>query len=296
MPIRPSTTSPVRRLLATTALAVLATAGAASAATAPAGYGRFPDPAPARPATIWAVGDGAGGTAAERAVSAMIAARRPSAFLYLGDVYEYGTAAEFRRNYHTVYRRLRAVTLPTPGNHDWPNHRVGYDPYWARVTGRTPAPYYAVSVGGWRIISLNSEMDHGPRSRQVAWLRRQMRAPGTCRLAFWHRPRFSAGLHGDQPDIAPFWKTLRGHARIVLGGHDHDMQQLRPRAGIVQLVAGAAGRGHYPVDESDSRLAWSDDSTDGALRITLTPGRARFAFVAVGGRVLRSGAVRCRPR
>ena len=295
MPSRSPTTRAALRLLITAALASLACAGTAAAATGPAGFGRFPDPAPASPATIWAVGDGASGTAPEKAVSAMIAAARPAAFLYLGDVYEYGTAAEFRRNYDTVYGGLRPITLPTPGNHDWSNHRVGYDPYWAKVTGRTPAPYYAVSVGGWRIISLNSETDHGPGSAQVAWLRRQLKAPGTCRLAFWHRPRLSAGLHGDQPDVAPFWKALRGHATLVLGGHDHDMQQFRIRAGLTQLIAGAAGRGHYPVDDADPRLAWSDDSTDGALRITLEPGRARFAFVAVGGAVLRSGAVSCRP-
>jgi len=296
MPIRSRRARAVRRLLCAAGLSLLASASAASAATAPAGDGRFPDPAPASPATIWAVGDGASGTAPERAVSAMVAAARPAAFLYLGDVYEYGTAAEFRRNYDTVYGGLRAITLPTPGNHDWSNHGVGYDPYWARVTGRTPAPYYAVTVAGWRIISLNSETNHGATSPQVAWLRRQLRAPGTCRLAFWHRPRFSAGLHGDQPDIAPFWHALRGHATLVLNGHDHDMQRMRIRAGITQLVAGAAGRGHYPVDETDTRLAWSDDATDGALRITLEPGRARFAFVAVDGRVLRSGAVSCRPR
>ncbi len=283
------------RTIAAGALALSATAATASAASAPAGFGRFPDPAPASPATIWAVGDGASGTAPEKAVSAMIAAARPAAFLYLGDVYEFGTAAEFRGNYDTVYGALRPITLPTPGNHDWGNHRAGYDPYWSAVTGRTPAPWYAVSVAGWRIISLNSETDHSAGSPQVAWLRRQLRAPGTCRLAFWHRPRFSAGLHGDNPDVAPFMRALRGHATLVLGGHDHDMQQFRIRGGLTQLVAGAAGRGHYPVDESDARLAWSDDSTDGALRITLEPGRARFAFVSVAGKVLRSGAVSCRP-
>lgn len=293
----PIRSRPIRaaRLLAGSALIALTFSAASTAATAPAGFGRFPDPAPASPATIWAVGDGASGTAPEKAVSAMVAAARPSAFLYLGDVYEYGTAAEFRDNYDSVYRALRPITLPTPGNHDWANHRAGYDPYWSSVTGGTPAPYYAVTLAGWRIISLNSETDHSAGSPQVAWLRRQLRAPGTCRLAFWHRPRFSAGLHGDNPDVAPFVRALRGRATLLLGGHDHDMQQFRIRGGLTQLVAGAAGRGHYPVDETDARLAWSDDTTDGALRITLEPGRARFAFVSVGGKVLRAGARSCRP-
>lgn len=297
MPSRPRRMLSARRviLLAAAAVAVGGAQGGASAAQAPAGYGRFPDPAATSPATIWAVGDGAIGSDAARAVEGMIAATRPAAFLYLGDVYEFGTAAEFAANYATVYGGLRAITLPTPGNHDWPNHRVGYDPYWARVTGRRPPPYYSVSVAGWQILSLDSETDHGPGSAQLAWLRTRLAAPGTCRLAFWHRPRFSAGLHGDQPDVAPVWNALRGHATLVLNGHDHDMQQMRPRAGITELVAGAGGRNHYPVSAGDPRLAWSNDRVDGAVRITLAPGRARFSFVAAGGKVLRSGGVSCRP-
>jgi hypothetical protein len=172
---------------------------------------------------VWAVGDGAIGTGRARAVAATVEAGRPDAFLYLGDVYEYGTASDFAHHYDTVYAPLRGITLPTPGNHDWARRRVGYDPYWARTAGGTPPPWYAVTIGGWRVLSLNSEAPHGPRSAQVRWLRRQVARPGTC------------------------------------------------------------------------RLAWSDDRHDGALRLTLRPGSARFAFVAPGGRVLRSGSVRGRP-
>jgi acid phosphatase type 7 len=257
--------------------------------------GHFAPPPAAVPAMVWAVGDGAIGTGRARAVAATVEAGRPDAFLYLGDVYEYGTASDFARDYDTVYGPLRTITLPTPGNHDWARRRVGYDPYWARTAGGTPPPWYAVTIGGWRVLSLNSEAPHGPRSAQVRWLRRQVAGPGTCRLAFWHRPRFSAGLHGDQADVAPLWSALRGHATLVLNGHDHDMQWMRPRAGITALIDGAGGRNLYPVDRRDRRLAWSDDRHDGALRLILRPGSARFAFVTPGGRVLRSGSVRCRP-
>lgn len=224
----------------------------------------------------------------------MVAARRPAAFLYLGDVYEYGTRADFARNYAPVYGALAPVTLPTPGNHDWPMHRLGYDPYWAKVTGRRTPSYYATTIAGWRVISLNSEDSHAATSAQVRWLRRQVAGAGTCRLAFWHRPRYSAGLHGDQPDLAAFWSALRGRVALVLNGHEHDSQRMRARDGITELVAGAGGRGHYPVDAADPRLAWSDATHDAAVRVTLQPGRAVFAYVAADGAVLDRGAVRCR--
>ena len=79
----------------------------------------------------------------------------------------------------------------------------------------------------------------------------------------------------------------------MLNGHDHDMQRLHPHRGITELVSGAGGRSHYPV-ASDRRLAFSNDQQYGALRLRLSPGVARYAFVSAAGRVLDSGVTRCR--
>jgi hypothetical protein len=241
------------------------------------------------------VGDGANGGAEAKKLAGRIARSRVDRFLYLGDVYASGTASDYERHYAPVYGRLASITAPTPGNHEWPNHRRGYDPYWKAVTGRAPPAYYAFTIGGWQILSLNSETSHGARSAQLEWLRGQLARAGTCRLAFWHRPRYSAGVvHGDQEDVQPFWDALRGHARIVVNGHEHDMQRLS-RGGIVELVSGAGGESLYHVDPDYPGLAFGNDGTFGALRLELQPGLARFAFVARSGRVLDSGTVRCRP-
>lgn len=184
---------------------------------------------PDAPATVWAVGDGADGSAAARAVARRITAGRPDRLLFLGDVYPDGTASDFRDRFATVYGSLARRTAPTPGNHDWPNHDLGYDPYWRSVTGAATPPWYAFRIGGWEVLSLNSEAPHGVASAQLRWLRARLRSGGgTCRLAFWHRPRRSAGRHGDQRDVAPLEDALVGHAALVLGGHDHDLQRLRP--------------------------------------------------------------------
>jgi hypothetical protein len=255
----------------------------------------FPQPAQKDRVVLWAVGDGADGSSTSRRLASQIARTRFDRLLYLGDVYERGTASEFRTNYAPSYGRMRAKTWPTPGNHDWPRHPEGYDPYWANVTGGRPPTWYQKRVAGWQIISLNSEAPHSADSPQGRWLERQLRRPGTCRLAFWHRPRFSAGAHGDQKDMAPVWDALRGHAAIVVNGHDHDMQRLRPINGITEFVSGAGGRELYDVDESDPHLAFANDRTYGALKLELRRGVARYAFVALGGRVLDSGTISCRP-
>ena len=246
------------------------------------------------PAVVWAVGDGADGSDSARAVARLIARDRPDRVLYLGDVYERGSAEEFRTGFHAVYGRLASIMAPTPGNHEWPAHRDGYDPYWRARTGARTPPWYALRVGGWRIISLNSEAPHGPGSPQLRWLERELRRfRGTCTLAFWHRPLQSAGKHGDQRDVAPLWNALRGRATLVVNGHDHDLQRLRPRDGITELVAGAGGRSRYAVNFDDERLEFADDEHDGALRMELRPGGAGLSFVAVDGSVLDRSSVSC---
>jgi hypothetical protein len=215
--------------------------------------------------------------------------------LYLGDVYERGSASEFQNGFAAVYGRLAGRTAPTPGNHDWPAHLDGYDPYWQKVTGAPTPAWYGFRIGGWQLLSLNSEAPHEAGSPQLRWLRRRLSLRrGTCTLAFWHRPLISAGRHGDQPDVAPFWSALSGHATLVLNGHDHDMQRLRPRGGITELVAGAGGHSRYGLDR-DPRLAFGDDDHDGALRLRLRRGNAELAFVAADGTVLDQSAVRCTP-
>ena len=192
-----------------------------------------------------------------------------------------------------VYGRLAPITSPTTGNHEWANRETGYQPYWRGVTGRRQPYWYALELAGWEIISLSSEAPHGPDSKQLRWLRKRLRPPGTCRLVFWHRARFSAGtVHGDSPDVAPFWRALRGHARVVVNGHDHLLQRFRKRAGITEYVAGAGGRVLYG-HRRDPRLAFARSGVTGALRMVLEPGRARLEFRSASGSLLDRSHVGC---
>jgi hypothetical protein len=246
-------------------------------------------------ASIWAVGDAADGSSQAQVMADRIVRAKPAIFLYLGDVYSDGTLPDFQTHYTPLYGRLTRITAPTPGNHDARNYASGYVRYWHDVLqGPVPA-FYSFRVAGWQILSLDSELRHDPASPQVQWLRRQVRAPGTCRIAFWHRPRYSAGAHhGDQPDVAPFWDVLAQHAVLVVNGHEHDLQRLAPRNGITELVAGAGGSELYALQPGYKGLVFGDDQDQGAVHLELTLGRARYSFVLADGRVVDSGAVRCR--
>jgi Calcineurin-like phosphoesterase len=280
-------------------VALLLAAGLSAGAVAAAERRSTARQAGAVPATavVWAVGDGADGGSDAKTLAARIARGPIDRFLYLGDVYDDGTAEEYAENYAPVYGRLDKITAPTPGNHDWRSHEEGYDPYWRRArAGRPLAHHYAFRLAGWQLLSLNSEESLDEGSTQLAWLRAKLKEPGTCRLAFFHRPRYSAGKHGDEDEMAPAWNALRGHATLVVSGHDHDMQRFRPIDGLTQLVSGAGGKSRRELNHGDPRLAFSNNTDDGALRLVLSPGRADLSFVTAAGRTLDATRVACRMR
>ena len=215
-------------------------------------------------------------------VGNLIQRGRPDRVVYLGDVYEHGTADEFERNYRPAFGRFDKIAYPTPGNHDWPQHAEGYDPYWGKANPVVPTNrhYYRFKAGGWEFISLNSESGLENGSPQRRWLKTQLKGKrGNCRIAFWHRPFLNAGRHGDQKDTGVFWRAVQGRAAIVLNGHDHNFQHFKARDGIVELISGAGGHDHYASNERDPRLVWDEDDQFGALRLDLRPGLARFRFV-----------------
>src|SRR5436190_7792810 len=249
-----------------------------------------------RRSVVWAVGDAADGSPTAQAVASMVTSHRIDRLLYLGDVYDSGTPLEFDRNYRPLYGGLGDITAPTIGNHEWPNIATGYVPYWTSVRGTPPPLYYAFSVSGWQLISLNSNTpESGP---QVAWLQHLIQTTpqyGNCRIAFEHHPFFSTGPHGGLDALQVIFGALRQNARIVLSGHDHDMQRFRPIGGIVQLVDGAGGAELYPFVSTDKRRVFGDDTDHGALRLVLRSGRANLTFVAQNGTTLDHSVVRCRP-
>ena len=246
-------------------------------------------------AVVWAAGDAATpGRPADR-VAALVRRGEPDRFLYLGDVYETGTPAEFRHWYHPRFGRLTRVTQPTIGNHEWANRFRGYYRYWAGQKGRKLPPWSKSTIAGWEILNLNSQAPHGSSSPQVRWLESALSGPGDCRIAFWHRPRYSAGAYGGAPDLNPFWNRLSGHARIVLSGHDHNLQRHHPQKGLTQYVVGAGGRGRYQLHPGYPTLAWGTDAVNGALRIVLQPGSALLEFRGPDGRLLDRSRVSCTP-
>lgn len=197
----------------------------------------------------------------------LAAAQQPDEVLVLGDgQYETGSLDAYRGEYdHTAWGRLKSITKPVPGNHEYLTPgAAGYFNYFGN-----PAPYYAYDAGcGWRGYALNSEIS---LAAQVDWLRKDLEAhPGAPVLAYWHRPRWSSGTHhGSDSAMQPFWTALAGRRGVVLNGHEHNYERFAAVGGLREFVVGTGGSSTYgfgaPVAGSEVRIS----HTPGVLRLAL---------------------------
>ena len=266
-----------------------ATTKTESGAAPPSTPGRWLPDGPKDAATVWAVGDGADGGTAGRAVGELIATRRVDRFLYLGDVYDEGSAEEYEEHYEPSWGKFADRTAPVAGNHEWDKRDEGYEPYWREKHGATPPHYYAFRAGGWELISLNSEIGGPEYGAQVDWLREQVkRRPGTCRLGFWHRPRYSASTrHGDEPDVDGLWTSLKGrieHALFIMVGCTNGTY-VYPARGLASVCADTT---NAPASGQWLRLAMTPEEID-ALPVAGWQKTIFRAFARYGGVVADTG-------
>jgi hypothetical protein len=273
----------------------------------PTGFTATPgtNPAAGAPFVLAAVGDGAGGEAGETAVTNMIASWNPNLFLYLGDVYEQGSPAEFLNWYGpsggAFYGQFDPITDPTVGNHEYTGGVApGYFAYW-----HTPPDYYSFNTHGWHIVSLNSNLDGSTTSAQYQWLSNDLRRnTQACTLVYFHHPLFNIGVEPVPARFTAIWPLLaqRG-VDIVLNGHDHDYQRWVPMdgngnpspTGPTELVVGTGGHSLQSFVSSDPRVADSLSGSFGAMQLDLNPGGASYQYMTTSGGTVDSGTVACNP-
>jgi acid phosphatase type 7 len=231
-----------------------------------------------------------------QATSDLLVGENLAAVLPLGDnQYEDGTLAKFQKYYALTWGRLMAISHPVAGNHEYESDgAAGYYSYFGASAGDKTKGYYSFDIGRWHLIALNANCSAiggcQAGSPQEIWLRADLAAhPAVCTLAYWHQPRFSSALHGNNADTSAFWEDLyQSGAEIVLNGHDHDYERFAPQTpkaiadskhGIREFVVGTGGRSLYPFMTSQPNSEVQNDQTYGVLKLTLHPQGYSWKFV-----------------
>ena len=232
------------------------------------------------------------------------------AVLTTGDnQYEDGELSAFQGSYAASWGRVKAITRPSLGNHDYHvSGARGYFTYFGPLAGKRGKGYYSFDVGDWHIIALNSNCEEvggcDEGSPQERWLRDDLAAhPTTCTLAYWHHPRFSSGRHGNSTRPEAFWQALyEAGADVVLNGHDHSYERFAPQDpdqrsdpnGIREFVVGSGGRSHYAFGSPEPNSQVRNSDTFGVLELALHADGYDWRFVPVaGGSFEDSGSGTC---
>lgn len=223
-----------------------------------------------------------------RATADLVPKIKPKAVLVLGDnQYEKGELENYRKSYDPTWGKFKSITKPVPGNHEYATDQAaGYFDYFGKLAGDRTKGYYSFNLGNWHLIALNSNCEFvggcNAGSPQEKWLKADLKANSkACTLAFWHHPRFSSGLHGNNKALDIFWRDLyAAGAELVLSGHDHDYERFAPQGlndtvdlkqGIRQFVIGSGGKNLYPFKTVRANSEVRNNDTYGILKLTLQP-------------------------
>lgn len=208
-------------------------------------------------------------------------------------------------------KRIMSVIHTAPGNHDYDSGSgAPYFKYFGARAGPPGKGYYSYDLGGWHLISLNSELDVGSGTpadvaAQEEWLRHDLADHHPlCTIAYWHRPLFSSGTYGPTPQVQRLWRILYdGGADLILNGHEHDYERFLSQTpdgvvdsvkGITQIITGTGGGVLRKMNTPFARnSAFQIHGRFGVLKLTLGAGEYRHAFIDATGRVWDPGAGKC---
>ena len=191
------------------------------------------------------IGDTGSGSEQQREVGSMMVQSRalfPFEFvLMMGDNMYGGEAPQdFVKKFSEPYKVLldnKVKFYATLGNHDQAL-QVNYENF--NMNGKE---YYRFKKGNVAFYSLNSNyMD----KKQVKWLEDELAADTSeWKICFFHHPPYSsAKKHGSDSQLREVVEPifLKYGVNVVLTGHDHVYERIKPQKGIYYFVSGAGGK------------------------------------------------------
>jgi hypothetical protein len=240
--------------------------------------------------------------------------------LTLGDhQYNGGTNSQFTASYDPTWGRLKSITKPVLGNHEFGTSGAGgYFSYFGDAA--TPLEpgcrsncngWYSYDVGAWHIVALNTECDRNngncaAGSEQETWLRSDLQAhPSACTLVYTHHPRWSSSSFAETGIDALIQDMYDNNVDLMLVGHAHQYERFAPQnpqsqrddaRGITEMLVGTGGRDFSGFTTPLPNSLVRNNNTYGIMKLTLHPTSADFQFLrdtTSTGFLADSGTVTC---
>ena len=207
-----------------------------------------------KPIRILAFGDSGGGGSDQIALRDQMLDFPYDMIIHTGDVaYESGTLQEFQANVFDIYADIfkNIPFFPAAGNHEYnTKDAVPFGEVFA-LPGTTGEKWYSYDWGFIHFVALDTEADY---ATQAAWLDQDLAdSKQPWKIVYLHRPPYSSGNHGSDTSLRRVLSPIveKHGVQLVLAGHDHDYERMKPQGGVSYVVTGGGGRGTYNVGESD---------------------------------------------
>ncbi len=269
-------------------------------------------------------GDGEADRCRQRYTSDLLVGAGLAAVLPLGDTqYQDGTLEQFQGSYDPSWGRVKSITRPVIGNHEY-HFASGGSGYWdyfngvgiaSGPAGERGKGWYSFDVGDWHLIALNSMCPEaggcGAGSEQEQWLRADLAAnsDASCTLAYWHHPLFNSGPEGSYADTpwntTALWQALYDSgADLVLTAHAHRYERFAPQDpfgnadsqyGLREFVVGTGGSSLQPVAEIQPNSEFGDSTHFGVIKLVLKANGYDWSFVSDASATVDSGSAGCHP-
>ena len=135
-----------------------------------------------------------------------------------------------------------------------------------------------------------------PVPEQIQWAEEQLKASSSdWKIAVFHHPLYSSGeRHGSDLRLREVLEPLflKYNVSVVLNGHDHFYERVKPQKGIQYFVVGSGGQLRAGnIDRQSGLTAQGFDTDLVFMAAEITGNEMYFNAIARGGQIVDSGVV-----
>ena len=198
---------------------------------------------------------------------------------------------DFKKKFETPYKPLLDAGVKfyaSLGNHDAREQRY-YKQF--NMDGKL---YYSFSPkSSVRFFALDSTY---PVPEQIQWLEKELAASNDdWKIAFFHHPLYSSGdRHGSDVRLRDVLEPLflKYNVSVVLTGHDHFYERVKPQKGIAYFVTGSGGQLRVGnIDRTSGLTAKGFDTDLAFLAAEIVGDQMYFNAISRLGQTVDSGVI-----
>ncbi len=214
----------------------------------------------------------------------------------LGDnIYGGDTPEDFARKFEEPYKPLLDAGVKfyaALGNHDNPEDERKYKPF--NMGGER---YYSFKKNDVTFLALDSTY---MSPDQLNWLEQQLRNSNSAwKICYFHHPLYSDGkFHGPDLDLRSRLVPLfqKYGVNVVLSGHEHVYERLKPESGIYYFVLGNSGQLRYHNLRQSKQMQTGFDTDRGFMLVEITGDKMYFQTISRTGTTIDADVLQRQPK